>query len=154
MILKSDGERPIRALKEAVRKYHEGVVMMKVSDQGESQSNDKCEQAVQVVAEFVRVLKEQFEQGSEIQVVRNNPITHWMVRRAAMLLSKYGMGLDGRTPHERRRGHLCGFAVPRRGKTSLRARIWRVSGLGTTGSNEVLVGTHHGVVRAFFPKAG
>ena len=58
LILKSDGECPIRALKEAVRKYHGGIVMIKVSDRGESQSNGKCEQAVQVVAEFVRVLKE------------------------------------------------------------------------------------------------
>ena len=65
-----------------------------------------------------------------------------------MLLSKYEMGLDRRTPYERRRGRWCNMMVlpfgngscasksvsPRRGKTSLRARIWRVSGLGTTGA--------------------
>ena len=32
LILKSDGECPMRTLKEAVRKYHGGVVMMEVSD--------------------------------------------------------------------------------------------------------------------------
>ena len=52
--VKSDGEWPIRALKEAVGKYHGGMVMMEVSARGESQSNGKCEQAVQVVAEFAR----------------------------------------------------------------------------------------------------
>ena len=61
LILKSDGEWPIKALKEAVGKYHKGIVMMEVSARGESQSNGRCEQAVQVVAEFVRVLKEQLE---------------------------------------------------------------------------------------------
>ena len=50
LILKSDGDR---ALKEAVGKCHGGIVLMEVSARGESQSNGKCEQAVQVVAEFV-----------------------------------------------------------------------------------------------------
>ena len=76
LILKYDGECPTRALKEAVGKYHGGIVMMEVSDRGESQSNGKCEQAVQVVAEFLRVLKEQLQQRYEIQVVRSDPITH------------------------------------------------------------------------------
>ena len=49
--------------------------MMEVSDRGESQSNSKCEQAVQVVAEFLRVLKEQLEQRCKIQVVRSDSIT-------------------------------------------------------------------------------
>ena len=64
LILKSDGECPFRASKEAVRKYHGGIVMMEVSDRGESQSNGKCEQAVQVVAEFLRVLKGSSSSGA------------------------------------------------------------------------------------------
>ena len=34
-----------------------------------------------------------------------------MVQWAAMLLSKYEMGLDGRTPYERRRGRRCNMVV-------------------------------------------
>ena len=138
--------------------------MMKVSDRRKSQSNGKCEQAVQVVAEFLRVLKEQLEQRCEIQVVRSDPITHWMVRRAAMLLSKYEVGLDGRTPYERRQGRRCNMVVLPFGERVLYKQIREskerkdkfdseglegVSLGHNRGSNEVLMGTHHGVVRAF-----
>ena len=164
LILKSDGEWPIRALKEAVGKYHGGIVMMEVSARGESQSNGKCERAVQVVAEFVRVLKEQLEQRCKIQVVRSDNITHWMVRWAAMMLSKYQVGSDGRTPYERRRVRRCNMVVSPFGERVLYKQIreskerkdnfesedlegvW----LGhNRGSNEVLIGTQHGIVRAF-----
>ena len=73
---------------------------MEVSDRGESESNSKCEQAVQVVAEFLRVLKGSLSSGARSRLCAVT-LSHWMVRWAAMLLSKYEMGLDGRTPHER-----------------------------------------------------
>ena len=57
-ILKSDGEWYIKALKGALGKYHGGIIIPEVSARGESQSNGCCEHGAQVVAEFIRVLKE------------------------------------------------------------------------------------------------
>ena len=68
LILKSDGEWSIKALKDALGRYHGGIIIPEVSTRGESQSNGCCEQAVQVVAEFIRVLKEQVEQEGQGQV--------------------------------------------------------------------------------------
>ena len=57
LILKSDGEWSIKALKDAVGRYHGGIMIPKISARGESLANGCCEQAVQSVAEFIRVVK-------------------------------------------------------------------------------------------------
>ena len=80
LILKSDGEWSIKALKDALSRYHGGVIIPEVSARGESQSNGCCEQAVQVVAEFIRVLKEQVEQKAKVKLNLENNICHWIVR--------------------------------------------------------------------------
>ena len=59
LIRKSDGEWYIKALKDALGRYHGGIIVPEVSARGESQSNGCCEQAGQVVVEVIRVLKEQ-----------------------------------------------------------------------------------------------
>ena len=59
--MKADGERSLTALRDAVARCHGGIIVPEVSARGESQSNGVAEQAAQVVAEFVRVLKEQIE---------------------------------------------------------------------------------------------
>ena len=119
---------------------------------------------MQVVAEFVRVLKEQLEQRCKMQVVRSHPSTHWMVMWAAMMLSKYQVGPDGRTPYERRRWRRCNMVVLPVGERVLHKQIRAskerkdkfesedLEGVWlrqNRGSDEVLIGTPLGVVRAF-----
>ena len=87
LIMKSDGEWSIKALKDALGRYHGGIIIPEVSARGESQSNGYCEQAVQVVAEFIRVQKEQVEQKAKVKLNLENNICHWMVRWAATVCS-------------------------------------------------------------------
>ena len=96
-----DGERSLKALRYAVARYHGGIVVPEVSARGESRSNGVAEQAAQVFVEFVRVLKEQFEAKTKMKLPPEDTILLWMVRWAS---TKYLVGADGRTPHERRRG--------------------------------------------------
>ena len=50
------------------------------------------DEACQVVAEFIRVLKEQVEQMVKVKLNLENNICHWMVRWAAKMCSKYMVG--------------------------------------------------------------
>ena len=164
LILKSDGEWSIKALTDALGMYHGGIIIPEVPARGESQSNGCCEQAAQVVAEFIRVLKEQVEQKAKVKLNLENNMCHWMVRWAATMCSKYMVGKDGKTPHERRKGKKCNLVVVpfgervlyrqiREGKdrrtkfeTEDKEGIWLGHNRGT---NEALIGTPHGVVRAY-----
>ena len=71
VFLKSDGQPVMQSLKTAIGRFHGGVLIPDVSARGESQSNGAVERAAQVVAELVRVLKEQLEQKATVQVWAN-----------------------------------------------------------------------------------
>ena len=101
-----------------------------------------AEQAAQVVAEFVRALKEQIQ--VKMKLSPEDPISLWMVRWASIFCSKYMVGADSRTPYERRRERRCRMpGVPfdervlfkqiREGKTSSRAKTGKVCGWATIG---------------------
>ena len=128
---------------------------------GESQANGVIEEAGKTTREYARVLKVQLEDHAQIQLSPADPIMPWIVRWAAMLISRYALGKDGLTPYERRRGRRCRLPLakfgehvydkplgkPRGGNMEVRSqsRVW----LGhTRNSSEHLVGTAEGVVRA------
>ena len=63
---------------------HGGNIVPEVSARGESQSNGVAEQAAQVVAEFVGVLKEQVEVKTNVKLAPQDTISLWMVPWAAI----------------------------------------------------------------------
>ena len=109
--MKSDGERAIVAVRDALAKYHGGKVVPESPPRGESQSNGTAEEAGKTVREFVRVLKEQVEHSAKIELGCAEVLTVWMIRWAAMLCSRYLAGKDGLTAYERRRGKRCSIPV-------------------------------------------
>ena len=164
IIMKSDGERSIIAVREAVAKIHGGRITVDVPAKNESESNGTVEEAGKTVREFTRVLKEQMEDKTGLTLRPGDVIVLWMIRWAAMSASRYLMGKDGKTPFERRRGRKCQLPVvpfgekvwyheSRDGKerkekftSECKEGIW----LGhTRNSNEAVVGTKEGVVRAY-----
>ena len=167
-IFKSDGEPSIVALRTAVAKYVGGRVIPEDIPRGESQSNGTAEEAGKTVREYVRVLKEQVEDKASVKLSPDSNLTQWMVRWAAMLYSRYAAGRDGKTPYERRRGRPLGrvpavcfgevvwYKELRVGKerqnkfdTEWREGLW----LGQArSSNESVIGTMNGVVRAYTVK--
>ena len=67
IILKSDGEKSLVAFRNAVGKYHGGVVIPEEPPKNESQSNGNIEEAGRTVREFVRVMKCQIEDKAQMK---------------------------------------------------------------------------------------
>jgi len=164
IILKSDGEASMVAFREALAKYHGGIVVPETSAKGESQSNGAAENAGRIVRDFTRVLKEQIEGLADVKLEPTSCILPWTIRWASMICSRYLVGKDGMTGQERRRGRRCKLAVVRHGEkvwykevregkdrpnkldSEVKVGVW----LGhARNSNEVLIGTKEGVVRAY-----
>ena len=163
-IMKSDGEPAIVQLRDAVARYVGGRVVPEDVPRGESQSNGTVEEAGKTVREYTRVLKEQVEACAGVQLDPGMTLTEWMVRWAAMLYSRFAVSTDGLTPYERRRGRPCRVPVvcfaekvwykelrvgrERREKfhSEWREGLWL--GHART-SNEHVIGTSDGVVRAY-----
>ena len=98
IIVKTDGERAIVAVRDALAKYHGGRVILEAPPRGESQSNGTVEEAGKTIREYTRVLKEQIEHKANLKLACTDVIVLWMIRWAAMLCSRYAVGKDGRTP--------------------------------------------------------
>jgi hypothetical protein len=164
IILKSDGERSIVAVRDALARYHGGKVVPESPPKGESQSNGAIEEAGKTTREFVRVLKEHVEDHAKMKLECDDVVVMWMVRWAAMMVSRYLVGRDGMTAYERRRGRKCKLPVVsfgekvwykelRTGKerknkfeSEWQEGLW----LGhSRESNEMIIGTKDGVIRAY-----
>ena len=104
------------------------------------------------------------EDKAKIELKSDDIIVQWMIRWAAMLVSRCSTGKDGLTPYERRRGRRCripmvpfGEKVYYKETRGTKDRVnkfdseWKEGvWLGPArGSNEIIVGTGQGVVRAF-----
>ena len=71
IILKSDGEASIVAVRDALARYHGG----KFVPRGESQSKRTVEEAGKTVREYTRVLKEQIQHKAGIKLEPGDSIT-------------------------------------------------------------------------------
>ncbi|MDA8582757.1 reverse transcriptase domain-containing protein [bacterium] len=167
IILKSDGESSIVAVRDALSRMHGGRCIPEAPLKGESQSNGRVEEAGKTVREFVRVFKQQLEDKAKMVVAPDDVIVLWMIRWAAMIPSRYLVGRDGRTAYERRRGRRCKMPVVPFGESvwfrqlkdnqkrskkfdsEWKEGVW----LGQSrSSNESLIGTGSGVIRAWSVK--
>ena len=164
IILKSDGERSIVALRTDSRSsMGEG----RAPPRGESQSNGTVEEAGKTVREFVRVLREHVQDKAEVELGASDVIVLWMVHWSAMTVSRFLVGKDGLTACERRRGRKCRIPVvafgekmwytvimPGKERANKLEGEWREGHwLGhSRRSNEAIIGTHEGVVRAYAVK--
>ena len=161
LIFKSDGEPAMKALRETLAKYHGGVIIPEQSPTGESQCNGKVEEAGKTIRNYVKTLKDQMEYMAGIEVSPGDVVMQWLVRWAAMMYTRFMKGSDGRTAYERQKGRRCQIEVVPFGERVMYKRlgdkkskleseyedgIW----LGhSRHTNEVLVGTKSGVVRAY-----
>ena len=103
------------------------------------------------------------ESNLQIKIGTREPILQWAVRWAAMLVTRYLVGKDGRTAQERKRGRPCKSPLAEFGETvwykpfdknkdrnkvepKWEQGVW----LGISReSNETLIGTKGGVIRCY-----
>lgn len=90
IIIRSDGERSIMALRNALAKHHGGKVIQECLPPGVSQSNGSIEEAGKTVREFTRVLKEQVEDRVETILGPEEDVAQWMLRWAAIPWARTG----------------------------------------------------------------
>ena len=57
------------------------------------------ERSGQLIREFARVYKEQVEENAGIVVNSYDPVMKWIIRWAAMALSRYSRGEDDKTAY-------------------------------------------------------
>ena len=113
IILKSDGEPAIVAVREALARCHGGQVTPEQPPKGEHQANGLAEVTGRHIRDQVRVMKLQLQKKLGRQVLEDEPVMAWMIRWAAMSMSRFRKGRDGLTPYQRQKGRRCEIdAVP------------------------------------------
>ena len=68
---------------------------------GEHQANGAAEVAGKIVRDHARVIKIDLQRKIGRKIEPNEPIMPWLVRWAAMAVSRYSPGKDGKTAYER-----------------------------------------------------
>ena len=165
LILKSDGEASIRAVRDALGRYHGGRITPEGPPPGEHQSNGRVEEAGKTMRGLAKVFKDSIEDKIGQKIPTDATIMQWLLRWVAMLHSRYRQGADGKTAYERQRGRRCRMEVlpfgekvhyrrlAEEGRNKLDSPWEQGVWLGhARGSNEVLIGTKEGVVRAWATK--
>ena len=98
-------------LREALAKFHGGIISPEKPPKGESQSNGRVEEAGKSIRGIVKVLKDQVEENTGAKMDPGHPLMQWMVRWAAMLHNRYQVGEDGKTSYQRQKGRKCNIEV-------------------------------------------
>ena len=162
LVLRSDQEPAIvDLLNDVSRKRAPAKSFLEQSPVGESQSNGMIERRNWTVEGQIRVLKDVFETRNRNKITADHPVLSWLVEFAAVLVNRYEVGHDGKTPCERLRGKQSRLLGLEFGELS-HFRRHRAAGkqakldvswedgvfLGyRTLSGETIVGTLNGVMR-------
>ena len=104
LVLKSDGEPAVQALKEAVKAERHEEIVLESSPVGESQSNGGAECAVQLVQGQFRAMKDSLEARIGTRIAEDSPVVPWLIMHAARTMNRYSVGADGKTPYRRWKG--------------------------------------------------
>ena len=119
IVLKSDGEPAIVALKEAAKRERNERIVIEASPVKESRSNGAIESAVQQVQGQFRTMKDALENKIGARLSPNSAIIPWMVIHSARTINRYQVGEDGKTAHRRWNGEDFKRDVAEIGETVL-----------------------------------
>ena len=162
IILRSDNEPSVKALKQKVKTATSVEVVLEEGKTGDSRSMGSVEAAVKETKRQCRAMKSSLQEKLGIELVDGHHVLTWLARHGAFLISRYRVGADGRTPYERLKGKAW-----RRPMVTFGERVWfrplrsYTSGrsdlapkldagvyVGTHGRNgDVLVMTAEGVIK-------
>ena len=129
---------------------------------GSSGSNGVVERGIQAVERMSRVLKLCLEDKWSAKIPDDHAIITWMVGHAGYLLSRFSVGVDGKTPYERLKGKKAKMGGVEFGEGiwfKMKSKSQGIGKLATawrdgvylgirTLSGEIIVGTEEGVWKA------
>ena len=78
LIMKSDGEASIKAIRDALSKYHGGKVTPEQPPRGESQANGRVEEMGKTIRGLVRQLKDQIEHQTKGKISSEEEVLQWV----------------------------------------------------------------------------
>ena len=105
VIMKSDGEPAIRALKKKVKgRRASNMTLMEVTPRGDPKANGEAESAVREVKGVARTIKVGLEQRIGRKLPADAPILPWIVEHAGVCITAFRKGPDGKTPYRRIKG--------------------------------------------------
>ena len=107
VILKCDGEPSIIQLLKRVKEKRVNNTLLEHPPAYGPQSNGVAEKSVQEFMEQLRATKLALEQHLKCTIETSDPIMLWAVDHAAMLISRYKVSVDGKTPYRRLMGKDC-----------------------------------------------
>ena len=104
ILLKSDGEAAIKALKEAVRNEVSAEVTPEESPVGDHAANGDVENAIRQVQGQIRTMKDALESRYGERLPRDSHVLPWLVMHAAATISRYRKDAHGITAYRRWKG--------------------------------------------------
>ena len=105
VVLKSDQEESIKALKRAIAVKRQTETVMIESPVRDSKSNGSVERAVRTWAAQVRTLRHHLESRIKVKVPRTSALMTWLVAWSADVINRYKVRSSGRTSYEHITGH-------------------------------------------------
>jgi hypothetical protein len=101
VLIRTDGEPALLALRNAIIKGLPDGATPVVTPVGESQSNGGVEGAVKIVKGILRVHLMALEAKIGARFPSGHPVLAWLVEHVTDVISKYMIGVDGKTGYER-----------------------------------------------------
>ena len=95
VVLKSDGEPAIVALKQRVKQERPERIVLEESPVKESQANGAIENAIRQVQGQIRATKDCLESRLGAKITGEDTIFPWLVSHAAAKINRYHEGEDG-----------------------------------------------------------
>ena len=128
----------------------------------QSKSAGPIERGVQEIEEQIRTMKIALEERIQGKISINSLIFQWLVEYAAVLVNRFSIGHDGKTPYSRLRGRSSGRPIAEFGEcilykvTKQPGRLVKLEPRWKHGvwigidqkTNEAIIGTEEGTVRA------
>ena len=112
LVLKSDQESSVNAVLVRVAQKREGETFLEHSPVRSSGSNGIIERGIKDVQGQIRSMKFAIDERISTDLSGSSKVLCWLVEFAALLINRYSVGHDGKTPYERLKGkksNMFGF---------------------------------------------
>ena len=104
LVLKSDGEPAMIALKQRVKQERPERIVLEESPVKESQANGAIENAIKQIQGQIRTMKDCLDSRLGMKLTGEETIFPWLVSHAAATINRHHVGQDGETAYRRWKG--------------------------------------------------